>query len=100
MFSLHSDATRPLFDTVRACRATGASTAEIAQSVGRFKQTVKAVQRWLSVIDAIESAQRQGIALRTVAARYRLSIAFIASLGASLALTLFFAREDRAPVAS
>jgi len=80
MFSLHSDATRPLFDTVRACRATGASTAEIAQSVGRFKQTVKSVQRWLSVIDAIESAQRQGIALRTVAARFRLSIELIDSL--------------------
>jgi transposase len=85
MFSLHSDATRSLFDTVRACRAEGASTAEIAQSIGRFKQTVKSVQRWLSVIDAIEAAQREGASLRTVAARYRLSIAFIASLASRFA---------------
>ena len=80
MFTLYSDATRSLFDTVRACRSEGASTAEIARSIGRFKQTVKAVQRWLSVIDAIESAQGQGIALRTVAARSRLSIELIDSL--------------------
>ena len=85
MILLHSDATAMLFGAVRAYRAEGASTAEIAQKIGRFKQTVKSVQRWLSVVDEIEAAQRQGIPLSTVASRARLSVGFIESLASRFA---------------
>ncbi len=52
-FALNQEATWHLFGEVRRLRASGQSTTQISRTVGRFKYTVQAIERWISIVDQL-----------------------------------------------
>lgn len=52
-FALDQEATWYLFGEVRRLRASGQSTTQISRAVGRFKYTIQAIERWISVVDQL-----------------------------------------------